>query len=92
MIEFAVRTRQKGNEIYGSQNRDELHKLTRQNTAKARYLLLLDVAGKPLPPERLRRTYEAIRGPQGRGSRTSVRVIYAHRSQGYHFLWQPKIR
>jgi len=92
VIEFAVRTTQTGNEIYGSQNRSELHKLTRQNNAKARYLLLLDVAKRPLASDRLKRTYQSVRGPKGRGPRMSVQVIYAHRSADCHFLWQPKRR
>lgn len=90
VIEFAVRTSRKRNEIYGSQNKSELYKLMRQNRAKMRYLLLLDVATRPLTKESLESTYKNVRGQKGRGSRKSVRVIYAHRTGTYNFLWPRK--
>ena len=90
VIEFAVRTHQTRRELNGSQNQPELHKLMRQNAASARYLLLLDLARESLDKDDLKGTYTTVPGLRGRGPRKSVRIIYAHRTGTYHFLWQPK--
>lgn len=90
VIEFAVRTHPRRRELNGSQNLPELHKLMRQNAASARYLLLLDLARESLEKDKLKKTYTIVPGLRGRGPRKSVRIIYAHRTSAYHFLWQPK--
>jgi hypothetical protein len=89
VIELATRTRGR-NEIYGSQNRDELRKLARQGNAAMRYLLLLDVArrdalGKP----ELTDTFDKVLKQRGPGTRKSVRVVYVHPDLAYDFLWPP---
>jgi hypothetical protein len=90
VIEFAVRTRAHLNEVYGSQNKSELRKMAKQTKMSARYLLLLDLSGvDPLSRERLKSTYDKINAGRGKFPRTSVRVIYAHPTCTYHFLWRP---
>jgi hypothetical protein len=78
LIEFVVRTPGR-NEIYGSQNSDELRKLSRQRKASARYLLLLDLSKKPpLDLDDLWGTYKEINSGPGKFKRKSVRVVYVH--------------
>jgi hypothetical protein len=92
VIEFVTRTENRG-EIYGSQNRSELVKLSKQIKMKSRFLLLLDISGeRPISESRLRETYKPIKTTRGRYPRTSVRVIYIHPTHQYHFLWQPRKR
>jgi hypothetical protein len=87
VIEFVVRTARHRNEAYGGQNKDELHKLARQSRAKARYLLILDIVADPIQAGKLRASYAKVNHQRGRGSRMRVRVLYAHSSLDYHFLW-----
>jgi hypothetical protein len=90
VIEFAVRTATHLNEIYGSQNGDELKKLAKQVRMKARYLLLLDLSGNAaISRGRLEPTYDSVNAGRGRFPRSSVRVIYVHPDSRYHFLWRP---
>lgn len=91
LIEFAARTPGR-NEIYGSQNRDELRKLCRQYQTKvsARYLLLLDTSGRdPIERDALEPTYNSIHAGRGRFARVSARMVYVHPDLQYHFLWRP---
>src|SRR5580704_2009768 len=60
VIEFVVRTERHRIEAYGGQNEDELHKLARQSNAKARYLLILDIAVEPIPAEKLKASYAKV--------------------------------
>lgn len=91
LIEFAARTPNR-NEIYGSQNRDEIQKLTRQKSASARYLLLLDMSGKsPIDRDQLRDTYREISSGKGNFKRMPVQVVYLHpNAEPCSFLWRPK--
>jgi len=90
VIEFAVRTQAHLNEVYGSQNEDELRKLAKQVKMSARYLLLLDLSGKdPLTQDQLQKSYNGINAGRGRFPRKSVRVVYVHPEENHHFLWQP---
>ena len=92
VIEFAVRTKKHKNEVYGTQNSDELRKLAKQVKAKARYLLLLDLSEETaLTKANLKKTYDKINAGKGKFPRTSVRVLYVHphRADSFHFLWQP---
>ncbi len=92
VIEFVTRTETRG-EIYGSQNRSELVKLSKQIKMKSRFLLLLDISGKkPIAEARLKATYTPIKTTRGRYPRTSVRVVYVHPDRQYHFLWRPRKR
>jgi hypothetical protein len=91
VVEFAVRTAKHLNEIYGSQNKDELKKLAKQTHAKGRFLVLLDLSGdESLMKSRLESTYNKINAGRGRFPRASVRVMYVHPDASYHFLWRPK--
>jgi hypothetical protein len=92
LIEFAVRTPGK-NQIYGSQNRSELHKLERQKNSKAsaRYLLLLDLSGKSaIGRAELQDTYDEQPSGRGKYSRHPVWVMYAHPEESYVFKWHPR--
>jgi hypothetical protein len=88
---LAVRATTGGGALYGSQNRSELRKLCRvtRSQARLRALLLLDLARKPLSKVSLKRTYDPLHAGPGRFKRSSVRVIYVHRTSTYHFLWSP---
>jgi len=89
VIEFAVRTPGR-NEIYGSQNRDEIRKLARQRKASGRYLVLLDLSRKPaLVPADLWVTYKGVNAGPGRFTRKPVQVIYVHPALTETFLWRP---
>jgi hypothetical protein len=89
VIEFATRTPSR-NEIYGSQNGDEISKLTRQRKASARYLLLFDVSKQsPLDTDALWDTYRKIKGGVGKFQRKSVQVIYVHPKLVDSFIWRP---
>jgi len=87
VIEFVVRTAHHKNEAYGGQNRGELHKLARQASAKARYLLIMDIAPESISMEKIKASYSKVHHQRGRGARMSVRVLYVHQSDAYHFLW-----
>lgn len=91
LIEFAVRPPHGMGELYGSQNRSELHKLCRfSNTqAKLRALLLIDLAPTPLAQRALEATYDAVHAGPGRFTRYSVKVIYVHAHTTYAFKWSP---
>ena len=92
VIEFAVRTSKHLNEIYGSQNKDELKKLAKQTHAKGRYLVLLDLSGNAaLSKDNLEGTYNEINAGRGRFPRASVRVLYVHPDpeSSFHFVWRP---
>ncbi len=90
VIEFVVRTEHHRNEVYGGQNKDELHKLARQSKVKARYLLILDIATDPIAQSKLKDSYAKVAHQRGRGARKRVRVIYVHSAEDYHFLWPVK--
>ena len=91
MIEFACRLPNGVAELYGSQNRPELNKLTRipQEKARTRVLLLLDQSANPIGKARLKATYDEVRSGRGKFKRHAVRVIYVHRTVQYHFIWKP---
>jgi hypothetical protein len=91
LIEFAVRPPSGGGQLYGSQNRSELHKLCRfdNSRAKLRALLLIDLSKTAIPVEALRPTYRAVNSGRGNFKRSPVQVIYAHRSGAYSFRWNP---
>ncbi len=92
VIEFVTRTETRG-EIYGSQNRSELVKLSKQIKMRSRFLVLLDISGeKPIAESRLKATYDPVKTTRGKYPRTSVRVIYIHPKEQYHFLWNPRKR
>lgn len=90
-IEFAWRTRVNGGELYGSQNRSELRKLTRLRSSqtKLRVLLLLDASDRPIPQNDLKATYDSQNSGKGRFKRHPVRVIYCHERSQYSFSWKP---
>jgi hypothetical protein len=90
VIEFAFCARKGATQLYGSQNRDELAKLTRCNAA-LRCLLLIDLRSKgPLLEEALRATYAKIGAGSGKFKRRTVRIIYAHvDGHSYDFQWRP---
>ncbi len=92
VIEFATRTRGR-NEVYGSQNRSEIQKLSRQRKASLRCLILLDVSGNPpLPVDKLWSTYDKVRLGPGQYSRMPVQIVYIHpdvpREKAFH-CWKP---
>jgi hypothetical protein len=88
-LEFAVRTPGK-NQLYGSQNRGELHKLERQK-GSLRALLLLDLSGRPaIPQENMRKTYAKQASGRGRYTRYPVQVFYVHPTCEYRFTWRPR--
>src|SRR5207245_1508894 len=91
VIEFAVRPRDGGGQLYGSQNESELRKLTRvnQTEAKLRVLLLVDLANAPIAESELKPTYDGINAGPGNFTRMPVRVIYVHDQQSYNFIWRP---
>jgi len=89
VIEFAVRTPGR-NEIYASQNKDEIRKLARQHKASARYLLLLDLSKKrPLNASGLRDTYRQVNAGPGKFIRKPVQVVYVHPDLVESFIWRP---
>lgn len=91
VIEFAARPPNGQQELYGSQNRSELRKLTRvvPSRARSRVLLLLDMVDHPIQLQNLKPTYDAQNSGPGHFDRHSVRVIYVHRRLSYNFLWRP---
>ncbi|MBI1826074.1 MAG: hypothetical protein HY287_02365 [Planctomycetes bacterium] len=92
LLEFAVQTPGK-NQIYGSQNRSELHKLERQANSKVslRCLLLLDLSGKPVIDEnQLKATYTKQASSRGNFKRYPVWVFYVHADASYSFRWRPR--
>jgi hypothetical protein len=90
VMEVAMRTRDHGNELYGSTNRSELRKLARVASASMRYLLLLDMSGDD-PHERsaLKETYDGENAGPGKFARKSVRIVYVHPDAEYDFIWRP---
>lgn len=91
LIEFAVRPPEGGSQLYGSQNRTELHKLCRfsNQQAKLRALILIDLAREPLSQDNLKLTYDKIHAGRGRFQRHPVKVIYAHADATCSFKWSP---
>jgi len=91
LIELAVRPEDGASQLYGSQNKPELVKLTRipQSRAKLRALLLMDLKPEPLQRNRLKQTYDCISVGPGRFERNPVRVLYVHKESQFHFLWRP---
>lgn len=92
VIEFAFRPRGGTVQLYGSQNIDELKKLTKRGPPTRRALLLLDLRTKgPVSKESLRATYDKLNAGKGKFDRWPVRVVYAHvDGTSYDFPWQPK--
>jgi len=89
VVEFAVRTPGR-NEIYGSQNRDEIRKLARQRKASARYLILFDLSRKPpVNLFDLWNTYRQVNSGPGKFKRKPVQVLYLHPKLVGWFLWRP---
>jgi hypothetical protein len=89
VLEFAVRTPGR-NEIYGSQNRDEIRKLARQRKASARYLLLFDLSrDAPIAIDDLRDTYREVNAGPGKFVRKPVQIVYVHPEAAYSFIWKP---
>ncbi len=76
--------------LFASQNLSELQKLSHvaTNTAKYRFLLLLDRAPQAIDSEHLRRLYERVTVGARRFGHHSVRVMYVHLSGSYHFGWR----
>jgi hypothetical protein len=91
LIEVAVRPPGGRSELYGSQNKAELRKLTRfpNQRAKLRALLLIDLKKQPIEKADLKATYAKVSAGPGKFNRSSVRVIYVHASQSYSFRWAP---
>lgn len=91
LIEFAVRPPAGGGTLYGSQNRKELHKLTRfgNNIAKLRALLLVDLHSVPHDLDRLKATYAQVNAGRGKFGRFPVQVIYANATAAHSFRWNP---
>lgn len=90
-IEVAVRASVRSGCLVGSQNRSEIHKLERQQVAKGRYLLLLDLAKHPVNVDKLWDSYDDVRSGRGHYKRHSVRIVYVHRNRVHDsdYLWQP---
>jgi hypothetical protein len=91
VLEFAVRPPDGGPELYGSQNRDELFKLSRipQGKAKLRALLLVDLRSDQIRMDKLKSSYDEVHPGPGRFPRNVVQVIYTHRKEAYSFRWSP---
>lgn len=91
LVEFAVRPPSGASQLYGSQNRDELRKLTRFTNARARLraLLLIDLHKNSIPKAQLKATYDKVHAGKGKFKRSPVKVIYAHRDTAYSFKWSP---
>ena len=91
LIEFAVRPPDGWAELYGTANKDELNKLTRFPTSKAklRVLLLFDFVGTPIRKEKLKESFDRIRSSRGKYRRYAVQVIYVHGTIAYGFRWTP---
>jgi hypothetical protein len=89
--EFAVRPRDGSNQLSGKCNLSELRKLTRvlPSQARLRVLLLVDLAPDHIPLRKLRVSYDLQHAGRGRFHRHSVRIIYVHEDETYHFLWRP---
>jgi hypothetical protein len=90
-IEFAVATPHQ-TQVYGSQNRSELHKLERQrNTVTSlRCLLLLDLSRMPsIPSARLKASYDDQPSGRGNYTRYPVWIFYVHPNNAYWFRWRP---
>lgn len=90
-IEFVVRPPTGGGQLYGSQNRSELRKLSRlpQTKAKLRALLLMDSHSTPLDHAALRATYEVVTLGPGNYIRMPVSVIYVQDGTSFQFVWKP---
>jgi hypothetical protein len=88
-IEFVLRT-QGRNEIYGSQNGDEIEKLCRlrQKQWSTRVLLLLDLCKESVGRAELKETYDKICTGPGNFTRHTVSVVYVHRDTDYTFQWR----
>ena len=91
LLELAVRPPGGGGGLSGRQNVSELRKLCRvsHTQARLRALLLLDLCRDPLTKESLRGTYDQVNAGRGRFKRCSVRVIYVHSKNTFHFRWNP---
>lgn len=91
LLELAVRPADGSCQLYGSQNKSELFKLTRfpQSRVKLRALLLMDFKEKAISAEKLRQTYDPINAGRGNFERNAVRVVYVHEAVQYNFIWQP---
>jgi hypothetical protein len=91
VLELAVRPPTGGGRLSGSQNISELRKLCRvsHTQARLRALLLLDLYYDPLQKDSLKATYDRIDAGRGRFKRSSVRVIYVHLRDTFHFRWSP---
>jgi hypothetical protein len=91
LIEFAVRPPKGGGHLCGSQNRDELCKLTRfsNSDAKLRALLLVDLRSEPHDLEALWATYKQINAGPGHFARHPVQVVYTHATTVGRFRWTP---
>jgi hypothetical protein len=91
LVEFAVRPPGGASQLYGSQNKDELRKLTRfsNQKAKLRALLLIDLHQDPIVKESLKATYDKVHAGFGNFDRHPVKVIYTHREDAYSFKWSP---
>ena len=91
LIEFAVRPPNGASELYGSQNKQELNKLTRfsSSIAKLRVLLLFDFARVAIKKAQLKSTYDPVLSSRGNFDRYPVQVIYVHRTSAYGFIWKP---
>jgi len=90
VIELVVRTPKKANALDGSQNDDELKKLTKSYKASTRYLLLLDTCPHHLERGRLRATYARKTAGRGHFARKRVTVLYTHGEDQFKFLWPTK--
>ena len=91
LIEFAVRPPHGGAELYGTQNRDELNKLTRfpRSTASLRVLLLFDFRRVGIAKDKLRASFANVCTSPGRYARYPVQILYVHHRGSYRFLWKP---
>ena len=91
LVEFAVRPPGGASQLYGSQNRGELRKLTgfSNKKAKLRALLLIDLRSEPIHKNQLKPTYDKAHAGRGNFKRSPVQVIYTHRQTAYSFKWSP---
>jgi hypothetical protein len=91
VFELAWRKSPVGAGLSANTNRSELRKLSRvkQEQAKLRALLLLDLSTVPLREDHLRAQYDGINAGPGKFPRKPVRVIYVHNELSFHFPWSP---
>ena len=91
VFELAWRKSPVGSGLSANTNKSELRKLSRvkQEQARLRALLLLDLSDTPLRKDDLRDQYANINAGPGKFPRKPVRVIYVQKDLSFHFSWSP---